>query len=555
MVGLPARGKSYITKKLARYLSWQQHNTKIFNVGARRRVAAGTAQGPIDSPPRTPPTSPRKNTTEVSTQSLDDVVEKSNLVLEAAQMLLNATTPKRTAEPTRLVSEEPDALPRRPSSHVNLEQTAEFFHPNNVQASELREQVALATLDELLDYLLDQGGAVGILDATNSTLERRAHLVQHIQRREPKLPILFVESICENPEVSGGDDCVDLVFMLTGDEILEANMRLKLRGPDYKDKDPEASLADFRKRVAAYESAYNPLGEVEEKRGIQYIKMIDVGRKSVQHQLRGFLPTGINNYLSTFNLSPRQIWFTRNGQSQDNVLGKLGGDSPLTAEGLAYGKALHAFITYKRREWHEFQQAQAFENHSILQAEGAVTPPYPDILGELENKNFCVWTSMMQRSMQTAEPFELDDDYDVKAWAHLNELHTGSYEGMTYDEIAAQHPEEFAKRRAHKLDYTYPGVGGEGYLQVINRVREMVKEIERITDNILIISHRSVVRVLMAYFMDLTPDAIATMELPLGYLYMVEPKPYGIDFRAYKYNEETAWFDELEGYKPKKGEP
>src|ERR1700760_3659575 len=41
MVGLPARGKSYITKKLARYLNWLQHDTRIFNVGERRREVAG----------------------------------------------------------------------------------------------------------------------------------------------------------------------------------------------------------------------------------------------------------------------------------------------------------------------------------------------------------------------------------------------------------------------------------------------------------------------------------------------------------------------------------
>lgn len=50
-------------------------------------------------------------------------------------------------------------------------------------------------------------------------------------------------------------------------------MRLKLSGPDYKGKDPVTSLQDFRKRVAAYESAYVPLGEYEEKNGIQYIKV------------------------------------------------------------------------------------------------------------------------------------------------------------------------------------------------------------------------------------------------------------------------------------------
>ena len=46
MVGLPARGKSYITKKLARYLNWLQHDTEIFNVGERRRVAAGKSPSP-----------------------------------------------------------------------------------------------------------------------------------------------------------------------------------------------------------------------------------------------------------------------------------------------------------------------------------------------------------------------------------------------------------------------------------------------------------------------------------------------------------------------------
>jgi 6-phosphofructo-2-kinase len=50
-------------------------------------------------------------------------------------------------------------------------------------------------------------------------------------------------------------------------------MRLKLSGPDYKDKDPAKSLADFRERVKAYESAYVPLGEYEEEHGMQYIKV------------------------------------------------------------------------------------------------------------------------------------------------------------------------------------------------------------------------------------------------------------------------------------------
>lgn len=39
LVGLPARGKTYISKKLARYLQWIGVNTRVFNVGEYRRKA------------------------------------------------------------------------------------------------------------------------------------------------------------------------------------------------------------------------------------------------------------------------------------------------------------------------------------------------------------------------------------------------------------------------------------------------------------------------------------------------------------------------------------
>jgi broad specificity phosphatase PhoE/predicted kinase len=42
MVGLPARGKSYIARKLARYLRWRGHETRVFNVGMYRREILGS---------------------------------------------------------------------------------------------------------------------------------------------------------------------------------------------------------------------------------------------------------------------------------------------------------------------------------------------------------------------------------------------------------------------------------------------------------------------------------------------------------------------------------
>ncbi|KAI0974869.1 6-phosphofructo-2-kinase-domain-containing protein [Xylaria arbuscula] len=497
MVGLPARGKSYITKKLRRYLAWQQHNTKIFNVGNRRRIQANMVS-PTQPVAQNPADAPR----------------------EAATALLNG------------VQSDSSATHNSSESSAPVDHSAKFFDPKNSQAFKLREAMAIDTLDELLDYLLTGGGSIGILDATNSTIERRQRIFDHIKAREPKLGILFIESVCKNPE------------------LLEANMRLKLSGPDYKDKDPVKSLADFKERVKAYESAYVPLGDYEEDHAMQYIKMIDVGKKLTHFGLEGFLSTGIATYLSSFNLSPRQIWITRHGQSVDNHLGKIGGNSDLTDRGHQYSHVLYRFITQKRKEW-SIDQKNRIAQSSFPPLPGDESPPYPEINEELD-KNVCVWTSMLTRSIQTAQYFEADEDYDVKNWEMLNELNAGKFEGLTYEEIARDHIDEYAKRQMDKLHYVYPGVGGEGYLQVISRLRDMVREIERIKDHLVVIGHRSVCRVLMAYFMDLTRDDIADLDMPLGVIYVIEPKPYGIEFHAYKYNEAAEWFDEIPDYKPRK---
>ncbi|HMJ10413.1 MAG TPA: 6-phosphofructo-2-kinase/fructose-2,6-bisphosphatase [Polyangiaceae bacterium] len=44
MVGLPARGKTFISRKIARYLCWLGYRARVFNVGDYRRALAGTKQ-------------------------------------------------------------------------------------------------------------------------------------------------------------------------------------------------------------------------------------------------------------------------------------------------------------------------------------------------------------------------------------------------------------------------------------------------------------------------------------------------------------------------------
>lgn len=44
MVGLPARGKTYISQKVTRYLNWLGISTRVFNVGDYRRRFCGAEQ-------------------------------------------------------------------------------------------------------------------------------------------------------------------------------------------------------------------------------------------------------------------------------------------------------------------------------------------------------------------------------------------------------------------------------------------------------------------------------------------------------------------------------
>ncbi|KAJ6256543.1 6-phosphofructo-2-kinase [Drechslerella dactyloides] len=528
MVGLPARGKSYITRKLARYLGWLQYDVKVFNVGNRRRIAANQPQPP--TPPDNGPT---------------DVVHQAFQVLKDVKLDQDGTARQPFRGTGLLASFGPQSSPpkfsldagniafqvtnldepKEDKEQDSISQSAEFFDPSNVKAKKLRERVAMETLDEALDYVLNGEGSIAILDATNSTIERRSAIVDHIREAAGyDLGILFIESICED------------------EQVLEANMRLKLSGPDYKGLDPEKSYEDFKKRVKMYEGAYVPIGDYEEKKGWAYLKLIDVGRKFIAHGIRGFLANHTAYYLMNFNLASRQIWITRHGESMDNVQGRIGGNSNLSEKGDKYARALASFIQEQRKLFHA-HEIEKYYAAQLPPRAGNITPPNPDAtmnFGEDDphfpvEKPFCVWTSMLNRSVETARYFN-DEEYDIKQWRMLDELNAGLAEGKTYDEIRRDLPGEYENRIADKLHYRYPGPGGESYLDVIHRIKEIIIEVERTTDHVLIVAHRVVARVLLGYYTGQHRDKVANLDVPLGMVFSLEPRPYGVELKAFKYD-------------------
>ncbi|KAJ2907717.1 6-phosphofructo-2-kinase, partial [Coemansia aciculifera] len=308
MVGLPARGKSYIVKKLKRYLSWLGFQTKIFNVGDRRRLAGSTDEHEHG------PTPARQGVgNDASTCADCD---------SASAMDKGLRTPSCT--------------------HCATRHSSSFFDPDNAKAKQIREQVALDVFEDLLRWL-QAGGQIAIHDATNSTIERRSALISRL-KSETDVNLLFVESIC------------------TDKDIINRNIKLKTQSPDYVGIDPEVAESDFRARLRNYERAYRTIGAAEEKLNVQYCKIIDVGKKVIAYNIQGFLESQVVFYLMNMNLESRVIYVTRHGESEDNAAGRIGGDASLAPNGMKYAKALSRFIDRRRVDF----AAEVEENNRRL---------------------------------------------------------------------------------------------------------------------------------------------------------------------------------------------
>ncbi|KAK0146802.1 6-phosphofructo-2-kinase/fructose-2,6-bisphosphatase [Merluccius polli] len=386
MVGLPARGKTYISKKLTRYLNWIGVPTRVFNVGQYRRDA---------------------------TRSYNSY---------------------------------------------------EFFKPDNEEAMKIRKACAITALKDVCSYFNRQEGQVAVFDATNTTQERREVILSFAKENGYK--VFFVESICEDPEI-----------------IAENIKQVKLSSPDYVDCDKEEAVADFLKRIECYKVAYTPLDD-DKDRNLSFIKIFNVGSRYLVNRVQDHIQSRIVYYLMNIHVTPRSIYLSRHGESELNLLGRIGGDSGLSPRGARFAGALSTYM----------------QDQSI--------------------SDLKVWTSHMKRTIQTAEALGVQ----YEQWKALNEIDAGVCEDMTYEEIQENYPEEFALRDQDKYRYRYPK--GESYEDLVQRLEPVIMELER-QENILVICHQAVMRCLLAYFLDKSADELPYLKCPLHTVLKLTPVAYG----------------------------
>ncbi|XP_070824431.1 6-phosphofructo-2-kinase/fructose-2,6-bisphosphatase-like isoform X2 [Chaetodon trifascialis] len=394
MVGLPARGKTYISKKLTRYLNWIGVPTKVFNVGQYRRDA---------------------------TRSYNSF---------------------------------------------------EFFRADNTEAMKIRKACAVAALKDVCDYFTRVQGQVAVsgtlpvavFDATNTTTERRDVILSFAKENGYK--VFFVESICDDPEI-----------------IAENIKQVKLSSPDYTGCDKEEAVADFLKRIECYKMTYIPLDDNKD-RNLSYIKIFNVGSRYLVNRVQDHIQSRIVYYLMNIHVTPRSIYLCRHGESELNLMGRIGGDTGLSSRGVKFASALG-----------EYMRGQSISDLKV-------------------------WTSHMKRTIQTAEALGVQ----YEQWKALNEIDAGVCEEMTYEEIQENYPEEFALRDQDKYRYRYPK--GESYEDLVQRLEPVIMELER-QENVLVICHQAVMRCLLAYFLDKSADELPYLKCPLHTVLKLTPVAYG----------------------------
>lgn len=126
-------------------------------------------------------------------------------------------------------------------------------------------------------------------------------------------------------------------------------------------------MTDFLKRIDCYKLTYVPLDDDKDRwnivtlsefdkhllfdmivvevltitvlslcvhRNLSYIKIFNVGSRYLVNQVQDHIQSRIVYYLMNIHVTPRTIYLCRHGESELNLLGRIGGDSGLSARGI-----------------------------------------------------------------------------------------------------------------------------------------------------------------------------------------------------------------------------
>ena len=118
----------------------------------------------------------------------------------------------------------------------------------------------------------------------------------------------------------------------------------------------------------------------------------------------------------------------------------------------------------------------------------------------LENERIdCIYTTTSSRTKNTIKDIANLKKLDIIECENLREINFGDFEGMNFEYIKRNFPDEFKKIVKNGFEYKYPN--GESLIEFYNRVSNEIKNILEINKDktILICSHAGTIRNVISY--------------------------------------------------------
>ncbi|PQE04198.1 6-phosphofructo-2-kinase protein [Rutstroemia sp. NJR-2017a BVV2] len=342
-----------------------------------------------------------------------------------------------------------------------------FFINASAASVMLRQKILKKCREDIYAWLNHENGQVAIYDAVNPLAGGRKSLAKEFAKHD--VQTLFLESY------------------VTDEKILQENARsVKISSPDFVGMDPEDAAKLYLKRIDMKIPHFETMNETD----LNWVKMINAGERIMYNNVSfGYLSHRIVFYLMNLHIKSRQTFFARAGTSSQQDSYKA--DAHLSSEGQEYAAKMSETLLKHREE----------ERAASIKAGGSAAPLKP----------LTVWTSTRKRTVETAEYLK-EKGFRVRQRSQMSQLNPGICEKMSERGLRRLYPEEV---RMHELDpyhHRYPRA--ESYHDLAVRMEPIILELEREQNDLLIIAHESVLRVLYGYLMACDAMNIPNLKFP-----------------------------------------
>jgi 6-phosphofructo-2-kinase/fructose-2,6-biphosphatase 4 len=359
-----------------------------------------------------------------------------------------------------------------------------FFLNASPQSVLLRNKILKKCREDIYHFLEHDKGQVAIYDAVNAITQGRRSLAKEFAKNG--IQTVFIESHC------------------TDERIIQENVRrVKIGSPDYIGWKDEDAIQDYLARI----NARIPHFETMEESDLHWIKMINAGERVVVNNCAfGYLSQRIVFYLLNLHIKSRQTYFARAGTTRDEDSYKA--DANLCEDGRDYAKKMSEVLMRYREE----------ENQRLVD-QGS-----PDV----SLKPLTIWTSTRRRTVQTSEHLA-NMGYRVRQRSQMSQMNPGVCEKMSEAKIRQEFPAEVTKHEADPYHHRYPRAEVshahmymlahlanrvQSYHDLAVRMEPIILELEREENDLLIIAHESVLRVLYGYLMACNAADIPKLQFP-----------------------------------------